>query len=136
MRHEAVSVTILIDPVGDKREWKHHESKNVHGRGVNHQFSEPVFKESNHVPLAVIVESAFVKERSTLEHVSVSGGENSDHEVEHEDVDDENMEDDHEGVNPLVLFHPGIRVTPHHSIKSGHQRLEDVPILILVDKAI
>ena len=48
---------------------------------------------SNHVLLAVFEERAFVLEGATFKHVFISGRQNGNHEIEHQDVNEEQIDD-------------------------------------------
>ena len=99
---------------------------------MDHELADPLILKSNHVFFTILEQRAFVQEWARLQHFTISHGQNSDHVIEHQNINDENMKDYNEWVKNFILFNTWVSVATKHGIEASIQRNIDITISILI----
>tara|TARA_B110000285_G_C15135553_1_gene626606 strand:+ start:934 stop:1251 length:318 start_codon:yes stop_codon:yes gene_type:complete len=93
---------------------------------MDHELANPLILKSNHVFFTILEQRAFVQERTTLKHFTISVGQDSHHEVQQKNVDQKEMEDHDTCIDILLFAHALVRVSTKHVVElslKAHQRI-------------
>ena len=84
---------------------------------MDHQFANSLILEGYHVFLTILEQGAFVQERTTLKHFTISVRKDGHHEVQKKNIDQKEMENHHNCVDILLFSNALVRITTKHVVE-------------------